>query len=103
MGALSLNGIMSSMTVVGSTDAQVFLPAHTVEVGDLPRAEPWGQVREEKAVALRGLDADEPEMKHWLRPTYMDVGIHGPAIEDDGLRLDEGIEIRAGEELLQNP
>jgi hypothetical protein len=78
-------------------DAECALPAHTVAIGDLPRAEPWGQVREEKAVALRGGDTDEPEMQRWLRPTPMDVGITGPAVEDEDLRLEEGLEVRAGE------
>ena len=81
-------------------DAEFDLPAHPVEVGDLQWAEPRWQVREEKAVALRGLDTDEPEMQRVLRPTHMDVGINGPAIEDEGVLLEEGIEVGAGEELL---
>lgn len=81
-------------------DAEFDLPTYAVEVGDLQRAEPGGQVREEKAVALRGLDADKSKVKGLLRPAHMDVGINGPAIQDEDLRRDEGIEVRAGEELL---
>ena len=66
----------------------------------MPRAEPGGQVREEKAVALRGLNADKSELKRLLRPAPRDVGINGPAIQDEDLRRAEGIEVRAGEELL---
>jgi hypothetical protein len=29
----------------------------------------------------------------------MDVGITSPAVEDEDLRLEEGLEVRAGEEL----
>ena len=81
-------------------DAAFDLPAPAGEVGDLPRAEPGGQVREEKAVALRGLNADQSELKRLLRPAPRDVGINGPAIQDADLRRAEGIEVRAGEELL---
>jgi hypothetical protein len=81
-------------------DAEFDLPAHAVEVADLQRAEPGGQVGEEKAVAFRGLNADNSEMKRLLRLAHMDVGIDGPAIQDEDLLREEGIEVRAGEELL---
>src|SRR5262245_28342847 len=42
-------------------DAEFDLPAHPVEVSDLKRAESWGQVRQEKAVALWSLDTDESQ------------------------------------------
>ena len=83
-------------------DAECDLPTYAVEVGDLQRAEPGGQVREEKAGALRGLDADKSTVKGRLRPAHMDVGINGPAREPAGLRLEAGLEIRAREELVSD-
>jgi hypothetical protein len=96
---LGVDGVEAVHRLV-QPDAEFDLPAHPVEVGDLQWAKPWGQVCEAQAVALRGLDADEPEMPRVLRPPQMDVGIHGPAVADEGLRLEEGLEVRAGTELL---
>ena len=83
-------------------EADLDLPPYAVEVGDLQRAEPGGQVREAKSVALRGVDADKSKMKGLLRPAHMDVGSNGPAREHEGFRLDEGIEVRARAELLSD-
>src|SRR5215475_15626234 len=80
-------------------EAAVALPAHPVAGGDLPRAEPWGPGRAAKAVARRGRDADAPAMQWWRRPPQRDVGIKGPAVTDEGLRLEAGLAVGAGQAL----
>jgi hypothetical protein len=45
-----------------SPDAALDLPAHPVEVSDLPRANPGRQIRQEETGALRGVDPDEAKV-----------------------------------------
>src|SRR5688572_6812324 len=76
------------------------LPAHTVEVGHLPGADPGRQIREEETIALGRVDTDETEMEWALVPADVDVSIDGPAVEDEDPLLEQGIEVSTGEELL---
>jgi len=72
-------------------DATFDLPAHAGEVSDLPRAEPRGQAREK--------NAEESARPRGLVAADMHDGVKGAAVEDTCVVFQEGIEIRAGEEL----
>ena len=62
--------------------------------------DPGRQIREEETIALGRVDTHETEMEWALVSANRDVSIDGPAVEDTDLRLEEGIEVRAGEALL---
>ena len=81
-------------------DAELHLPAHAVEVGNLPRADPWREVGEEEAIPCRRLHADQAERQGVRAPATRHVGVNRPALEDEGLVREQGIEVGAGEELL---
>jgi hypothetical protein len=81
-------------------DAQFDLPSDPIEVGYLPGANPGREVRQEEAVALRRVDADEAQMQRVLRAPHPDVRINGPAIKDEDLVLEESVEVGTGEEFL---
>ena len=70
-------------------DAEFHLPAHAVEVGDLPRADPRGQIREEETVARR------VEMSGCLAPpTCTSASMARPS--RTCVLFQEGIEVSAG-------
>ena len=83
-------------------DAEFHLPAHPIEVGDLPRADPRGQVRQEEAVPLRGLDPHETQRQCVRPPADMHIGVDDLAIEAQNLLFEQRIEVGPREELLRD-
>src|SRR6267142_6675611 len=83
-------------------DAECHLPAHAVQVSDLPRPDPWGEIRQEKAVPLRGLHPYEAQRQCVAAPTDMHIGVNDPAIEDQDLLLTQYVEVSPWEELLRD-
>jgi hypothetical protein len=81
-------------------DAEFHLPSDPIKVGHLPGAEAGREIRQEEAVPLRRVDADEAEMQRVLGVPHADVGINGPAIKDEEALLDEGVKVSAGEEFF---
>jgi hypothetical protein len=79
--------------------AQLDLPPHTVEVGDLSRHHPRWEVREEAAITVESLDPDEPEMEWVLVVADMPMSLHRPAVEHKGVVIQQGIAVGAWEVL----
>jgi hypothetical protein len=54
-GPLGVNLVQTVHRLI-QLEAEFDLPAHTVEIGNLQRADPWRKIREEETVAFRGRD-----------------------------------------------
>jgi hypothetical protein len=67
-----------------SLSGRAHRPVHPVEVGDLPRADPQRQIREEEAIALGRVEPDQAEMERVLGASHMHIGIGGPAVYSIG-------------------
>src|SRR5919199_317806 len=98
-GALGIDLVQAVDRLI-QFDAQFHLPADPIEVGDLPWPKPRGQIRQEKAIALRRVDPHEAQMQGLFGPPDMRIGINRVAVEDQDVLLEEGIEVGPGEELL---
>jgi hypothetical protein len=62
-------------------DAEFYFAPYPVEVGDLPRANPRGQVRQEETVTLGGLGPHKAQRQRVAAPADMHIGVNDPAIE----------------------
>jgi len=87
---------------LGQPEAEVHLPAHPVEVGNLPRAKAGREVRQEDTGALRGLDPDEAEKPRVLVTTAMPIGVNSPPVEDKRVVRQEGIDVGPRTKLLRD-
>jgi len=80
-GPLGVN-LVGAVHRLVQPDAECDLPAHAVEVSDLPWVNPRRRIRQEETVSLGGLDADKTEMQRVLVPAHMHIGVNGAAVED---------------------
>jgi hypothetical protein len=81
-------------------DPQFHLPAHPIQVGDLPWPQPRGQIRQKNVIALRRVDPDAAEMPGMPDAPHRHIGVNGPAVADQDGLLKEGIEVGPREALL---
>jgi hypothetical protein len=98
-GALGLD-LIQAVDRLSQFDAQFDLPADPLDVGDLPWPKPRGQIRQEKAIALRRVDPHEAQMQGLFGPPDMRIGSNRVAVEDPDVLREEGIEVGPGAELL---
>jgi hypothetical protein len=83
-GSCSVDGVEAVHRLV-QLEAPCHLSAPAGQVGDLPRADAGGQMRQEATVPLRGFDPHEAERQR-LRPLAdLPIGIHDSAIKAQGL------------------
>ena len=94
-GALGIDLVQAVDRLI-QFDAQFDLPADPIDVGDLSWPKPRGQIRQEKAIALRRVDPYEAQMQGLFGPPDMRIGINRVAVEDQDVLLEDG----PGEELL---
>src|SRR5882724_3882330 len=83
-------------------DAEFPLPAHAVQGSDLPRPEPWGEMRQDTAVPRRGVHPDGARRPCGAAPTARPIGGHAPAIEEPALRLQPPVAVGPWEALRRD-
>jgi hypothetical protein len=80
--------------------AEFDLPAHPIEVSHLSWADPGRKIGEEEAMPFRSLDADEAQRPCLFAFADMHISVNGPAVQDQDVVRDEGVEVSPPKERL---
>jgi hypothetical protein len=96
----AVSSASSRFTDLSSRMPEFHLPAHAVEVGDLPRPDPRWKIGQEGAIPFRGLDPHQTQQQRVGPPAHMHIGVNDPAVEAQRLLLEQRIEVGSRAELL---